>query len=173
MKKLFLEFRNFITRGNAMDLAVGIIIGSAFSAVVNSIVDNLMMPPFGLLLGNADFQDLFIVLRQGEEPLPPGATLAMARELGAVTFNYGQFLTDLVSFLVLGFGVFLIVRGIQKLEKGVDKIKVQYIEEEKEEVVEEPTEKDCPYCIKQIPINATRCPYCTSEIEAEVSNNGP
>jgi large conductance mechanosensitive channel len=131
MKTLVQEFRDFITRGNAIDLAVGLIIGSAFSAVVNSIVDNLLMPPFGLILGNVNFQDLFIVLRQGEQPLPVNATLDIARELGAVTFNYGQFLTDLISFLLLGLGVFLIVRGINRLNTKMSEIKEKMLEEEK------------------------------------------
>jgi len=158
MKKLVQEFRDFITRGNAIDLAIGIIIGSAFSAVVNSIVNNLLMPPFGLILGNVDFQDLFIVLRQGEQVLPPSATLEMAKEVGAVTFNYGQFITDLISFLLLGLGVFLIVRGINKLNA----LKAKMIDEEK--ATAEETEKDCPYCHKRISIQASRCPFCTSQL---------
>lgn len=162
MKNLIQEFRDFITRGNAIDLAIGIIIGSAFSAVVNSIVDNLLMPPFGVILGNVDFQDLFIVLRQGEQALPPNSTLEMAKEVGAVTWNYGQFLTDLISFLLLGLGVFLIVRGINKLNKKMSEIKESTLKEEKE--TEEQTEKDCPFCQKLIPINAIRCPYCTSQL---------
>jgi large conductance mechanosensitive channel len=152
MKKLFEEFKDFIIKGNAMDLAIGIIIGAAFSVVVNSIVDNLLMPPLGLLLGRVNFQDLFIVLRQGEQALPPNATLTMAKELGAVTFNYGQFLTDVVSFILLGFGVFLIIKGINKLKQ-----------EPQEQA--EPTDKDCPYCLQSIPIKATRCPHCTSQLE--------
>jgi large conductance mechanosensitive channel len=152
MKNLFDEFKDFIIKGNAMDLAIGIIIGAAFSVVVNSIVENLLMPPLGLLLGRVNFQDLFIVLRQGEQALPPNATLAMAKELGSVTFNYGQFLTDVVSFILLGLGVFLIIKAINKLKQ-------------KPEEPTEPTEKDCPYCLKSIPIKATRCPYCTSQLE--------
>lgn len=150
MKKLFQDFKDFIMRGNVIDLAVAVIIGSAFSAVVTSMVDNLLMPPLGLLLGNSDFSDLFIVLKEGEQALPPDATLAMAREVGAVTFNYGQFLTDIISFILIGFGVLLIIRGIKSLQK-------------QEEA--EPTTKDCPFCQKAIPIKATRCPYCTSELE--------
>ena len=165
MKKLFQEFQEFITRGNALDLAIGIIIGSAFSAVVNSIVDNLLMPPFGLILGNVDFQDLFIVLRQGDQTLPPNATLEMAKELGAVTFNYGQFITDLISFLLLGLGVFLIVRGINKLNAKMSYIKEKVRDEEI--ASEEATEKDCPFCLKLIPIKAIRCPYCTSQLNQE------
>ncbi len=161
MKNLIQEFRDFITRGNAIDLAIGIIIGSAFSAVVNSIVDNLLMPPFGLILGNVDFQDLYILLREGEQALPPNATLQMAKEVGAVTFNYGQFITDLISFLLLGLGVFLIVRGINKLNA----LKEKMIDEEK--ATAEKTEKECPYCRKRIPIQASRCPYCTSQLEGD------
>jgi large conductance mechanosensitive channel len=163
MKKLIQEFRDFITRGNAIDLAIGLIIGSAFSAVVNSIVDNLLMPPFGLVLGNVNFQDLFIVLRQGEQPLPPNSTLEIAKELGAVTFNYGQFITDLISFLLLGLGVFLIVRGINRLNAKMTEIREKVLEQEK--ASEEATEKDCPFCQKGIPIKATRCPFCTSQLE--------
>jgi len=159
VKKIIQEFKDFIARGNVLDLAIGIIIGSAFSAVVNSVVDNLIMPPLGLLIGNADFQDLFIVMRQGEAPLPKGATLQMARELGAVTFNYGQFLTDFVSFLILALGVFLIIKAVNTLEK-----KIALIADKKEEDTK-PTEKDCPYYLKSIPFKATRCPYCTSTIE--------
>ena len=164
MKKLFQEFKDFITRGNAIDLAIGIIIGSAFSAVVNSIVDNLLMPPFGLLLGNVDFQNLFIVLRQGEQSLPPNPTLEMAKELGAVTFNYGQFITDLISFLLLGLGVFLLVRAINKLNKKMETLKEKVITDER--AIEEPSEKDCPFCQLSIPIKAVRCPHCTSPLDA-------
>lgn len=158
MKKVFADFRDFITRGNVIDLAIGIIIGSAFSTVVNSVVNNLMMPPLGLLLGSVNFQDLFIILKQGESPLPSGATLQMAKDVGAVTFNYGQFVTDVISFLLLALGVFLIVKGLKAIENKVKKPAA-------EEPV--PTEKDCPFCLKSIPIKATRCPYCTSHLENE------
>ena len=100
MKKLFNEFKDFIMQGDVMDLAIGIIIGGAFGTVVSSVVDNLLMPPLGLLLGGVNFQDLFIVLKQGEGALPAHATLQMAKDVGAVTFNYGQFLTDVISFIL-------------------------------------------------------------------------
>jgi large conductance mechanosensitive channel len=151
MKKLFTEFKEFVSRGNVIDLAIGIIIGSAFSALVNSIVNNLLMPPFGLLLGNVNFQDLFIVLKQGEVALPKEATLQMARDAGAVTFNYGQFITDLISFLLLAMGVFLIVKAFTKLKSTLEK------------PVEE--KKECPYCFTSIPVKAVRCPHCTSQLE--------
>jgi len=153
MKKLFNEFKEFISRGNVIDLAIGVIIGGAFSTIVKSMVDNLLMPPLGLLFGNVDFADLFVVLKQGSEAIPDGATLEMAKEVGAVTFNYGQFITDLLSFLLLALGVFLIVKAINALQR------------EKEEPEAEPTEKDCPFCKKAIPVEATRCPFCTSKLE--------
>ncbi len=160
MKKLFKDFRDFISRGNMIDLAVGIIIGAAFSSVVNSIVNNLLMPPLGLLFGNTDFSDLFAVLKTGTEELPPGATLEMAAEVGAVTLNYGQFITDLISFLLLALGVFFIVKAFQTLQNRGKK---------SEEKVEDPTEKTCPYCQESVSINASRCPFCTSHLEATMS----
>ena len=160
MKKLLTDFRDFIARGDVMDLAIGIIIGSAFSSIVNSIVNNLLMPPLGLLIGNVDFQDLFIILKQGQSPLPAEATLQMAKDAGAVTFNYGQFLTDVISFLILAFIIFLMVKSLQTLKTKVAK------PEGEEDTA--PTEKECPYCLKSIDINATRCPYCTSTLEKQV-----
>lgn len=160
MKKLLKDFRDFISRGNMIDLAVGIIIGAAFSSVVNSIVNNLIMPPLGLLFGNTDFSDLFVVLKKGTEELPPSATLKMASEIGAVTLNYGQFITDLISFLLLALGVFFIVKAFQTLQNNIKKP-----EDEKKES----TEKTCPYCKESISINASRCPYCTSHLDSPSS----
>ncbi len=157
MKKLFSDFKEFISRGNVIDLAIGIIIGSAFSTLVNSIVTNLLMPPFGLLLGNVNFQDLFLVLKQGETALPAGSTLQMARDIGAVTWNYGQFITDIISFLLLALGVFFIVKSITKLKTAVKK--------PAGDAPAEPTEKECPFCFTNIPIKAVRCPNCTSQLE--------
>ena len=153
MKNLFQDFKDFIMKGNVIDLAIGVIIGSAFGAVVTSVVNNLLMPPLGLLLGGADFKDLFVVLKQGGQALQPGATLEMAREICAVTLNYGQFITDIINFLLLALGVFLIIKGINALQKS------------KEEEPAEPTEKDCPFCHKVIPIQATRCPFCKSKLD--------
>jgi len=155
MKKLLDEFKNFILRGNVMDLAIGVIIGGAFGAVVTSVVNNLLMPPLGLLLGNVNFQDLFIVLKEGAQALPDGATLQMAKDVGAVTFNYGQFITDVISFILLALGVFLIIKGLNSLQE----------KSKKAEEAEAPTEKDCPFCKKSIPLNATRCPFCTSKLD--------
>ncbi|QRN83807.1 large conductance mechanosensitive channel protein MscL [Chloroflexota bacterium] len=157
MKKLLTDFRDFVARGDVMDLAIGIIIGSAFSAIVNSVVNNLLMPPLGLLIGNVDFQDLFVVLKQGQTALPADATLQMAKDAGAVTFNYGQFVTDVISFLILAFVIFLMVKGLQTVKAKVAKAEA--------EAKAEPTEKECPFCMKSIDIKASRCPYCTSELE--------
>lgn len=156
MKKLFGEFKEFISRGNVIDLAIGVIIGTAFSSLVNSVVNNLMMPPLGLLLGNVNFQDLYIVLKQGEASLPEGATLEMARNVGAVTWNYGQFITDVISFLLLALGVFLIVKVITKLQATVSK--------PEQEKPAEPETKECPFCYTSIPVKAVRCPNCTSKL---------
>jgi large conductance mechanosensitive channel len=163
MKKLVNGFRDFIMRGNVVDLAIGVIIGAAFSAVVNSVVNNLLMPPIGLLVGNVNFQDLFIVLKAGEMALPDSATLEMASEAGAVTVNYGLFITDLISFLIIALCVFFIVRGFRSLEEKIQK----KAESEDEEAAEPATEKACPFCLKIIAVDATRCPFCTSHLETE------
>lgn len=158
MKKSFNEFKVFISRGNVIDLAIGVIIGAAFSALVNSVVNNLLMPPLGLLLGNVNFQDLFIILKQGETLLAKDATLQMARDAGAVTWNYGQFITDVISFILLALGVFVIVKTINKLQSAIEK--------PEETALPEPEEKDCPFCFTRIPVKAVRCPHCTSQLES-------
>ncbi len=132
-------------------MAVGIIIGGAFGTVVKSFVDDVMMPPIGMLVGNIDFSQMMIVLQQGATP-GPYASLAAAKEAGAVTLNFGLFLNAIVSFLIVAFAVFLVIRAINRLKR-------------KEEVAAPaPTTKDCPFCTSSIPINAKRCPFCTSEL---------
>jgi len=143
------EFKEFAVKGNAVDMAVGIIIGAAFGAIVKSLVDDVIMPPIGLLLGNVDFKDLFIVLKEGTT-VGPYLSLAQAKAAAAVTLNYGVFLNVVISFLIVSFAVFLLVKGINKL---------------KQEKEAEPTSKDCPYCLSSIPVKATRCGHCTSEIK--------
>lgn len=147
---MFKEFKKFAMRGNVVDMAVGIIIGAAFGAIVKSLVDDLIMPPIGLLLGNVDFANLFIVLKEGAIA-EPYASLDAAKKAGAVTLNYGVFINALVSFTIVAFAVFLLVRAVNKLKAG-------------EDAPAEPTTKDCPYCFTAIPIKATRCPNCTSEL---------
>lgn len=153
---MFEEFKKFALRGNVIDLAVGIIIGSAFTTVVNSLVNDIIMPPIGLLAGDLDFTNYTVILRQGD-PAGPYATLAAAQEAGAVTINYGQFLTSIISFLIVTLAVFLLVRAINRL----------YIERQDEEATAEPVDKECPYCFKTIPVKATRCAFCTSDLEGQ------
>jgi large conductance mechanosensitive channel len=141
------EFRKFIARGNVIDLAIGVIIGGAFGKIVTSLVNDVVMPPIGLILGKVDFSNLFIDLSGTGY-----ATLAAAQEAGAPTINYGAFINAVINFLIVAFVIFLVVRQINKLQK-------------KEEAKPEPTTKDCPHCFTKIPIKATRCPNCTSQLE--------
>ena len=148
------EFKEFAMRGNVVDMAVGIIIGAAFGTIVKSLVADVIMPPIGLLLGNVDFSNLFIILKQGATA-GPFATIAEAQKAGAVTINYGMFANTVISFLIVAFAVFLLIRALNKLQR------------EEEAPPEEPTTKDCPHCLSTIPIKATRCGHCTSELSAE------
>jgi large conductance mechanosensitive channel len=150
---MFQEFKKFAMRGNVVDMAVGIIIGGAFGTIVKSLVADVLLPPIGLLLGGVDFADFFIILKAGETA-GPHATLAAAQEADAVVISYGVFINAVVSFLIVGFVVFLLIRGINRLQ------------EEKEAPPEEPTTRECPYCASTISIKATRCPNCTSELAA-------
>ena len=149
---MFEEFKKFILRGNVMDLAVGVIMGGVFNAVVKSFVGDILMPPIGLLLGRVDFANLFILLKAGD-PVGPYATLVDAQAAGAVTMNYGTFINTIISLIITGLAVFLMVRGVNRLHK------------EKPAPPAEPTTKKCPFCATEIPISATRCPNCTSELE--------
>jgi large conductance mechanosensitive channel len=148
------DFKAFITRGNVIDMAVGIIIGVAFGAVISSLVNNVIMPPIGLALGNVDFTNLFVVLKQGL-PAGPYATLGDAQAAGAVVIAYGTFVNTVVYFLIIAAVVFFaIVRPVARMQAR------------KKAEEPAPTTKDCPYCATSIPVNATRCPNCTSELKA-------
>jgi large conductance mechanosensitive channel len=147
------EFKEFVLRGNVVDMAVGIIIGAAFGAIVTSLVDNIIMPPIGLLLGGVDFANFFILLKGGSPPAPY-ASLADAQAAGAVTVNYGVFINTIISFLIIAFVMFLLIRSINRLKR------------KEEAPPAEPTTKECPYCLSTIPIKATRCAHCTSELTA-------
>jgi len=141
------EFKEFVSRGNVLDLAVGIIIGVAFGKIVTSLVNDIIMPPIGLLLGKVDFNNLFINLSD-----KPYATLAAAKEAGAATINYGVFINTVIEFIIVALVIFLLVRQINKLMR------------KPEAAPAAPTTKECPYCYSTIPIKATRCPSCTSEL---------
>ena len=145
------EFKEFAMRGNVVDMAVGIIIGAAFGTIVKSLVDDVIMPPIGLLLGNVDFTNLFITLKEGATA-GPYLTLAAAKETGAVTLSYGAFLNTIISFLIVAFSVFVLVRGMNKLKRV------------EEGPPAEPTTKECPHCFSTIPIKAVKCAYCTSSL---------
>jgi large conductance mechanosensitive channel len=149
---MFKEFKEFALRGNVVDMAVGIIIGAAFGTIVKSLVADVIMPPIGLLLGNVDFSNLFIVLKAGTAA-GPYTTLADANAAGAVTLNYGIFINTIISFIIIAFAVFLIIRNINRLKR------------EEEVPAAEPTTKECPHCFSTIPIMAKRCPFCTSSLE--------
>ncbi len=147
------EFKEFILKGNAMDMAVGIIIGAAFGTVVKSLVADVIMPPIGMLLGNVDFTNLFVVIKEGATAAPY-ATLEAAKEAGAVTINYGAFINTIISLIIIGFAVFLLVKNLNRLQR----------DDGAEE--EAPATKKCTYCFSEIADEATRCPQCTSELSA-------
>lgn len=154
------DFKTFAIRGNVIDMAVGIIIGAAFGTVVQSLVEDVLTPPLGLLTGGADFTNLFLVLKEGT-PEAPYATLQAAREAGAVTINVGVFINALISFLVVSFAVFVLVRYVNQLR-------------EPDEGPPPPaTVKKCPYCVSDVPVQATRCPHCTSDLPEPPSEEAP
>lgn len=143
------EFKEFAMRGNVLDMAIGIIIGAAFGKIISSFVNDILMPPIGLLLGGVDFSDLFINL-SGK----PYASLAEAKAAGAATINYGVFLNTVLDFVIVAFVVFLLVRQVNRLRR------------QPEPAPAAPTTKECPYCLSVISLRATRCPYCTSDLQA-------
>lgn len=142
------DFKDFIMRGNVLDLAVAVIIGGAFGKVITSLVNDVLMPPLGSLLGKVDFSNLFISLSG-----TPYASLTDAKTAGAATVNYGLFLNNVVDFVIVAFAIYFIIRAVNRLQKA------------KTAPPSKPTTKDCPYCLSNIPIKAIRCPYCTSQLE--------
>jgi len=151
---MFKEFREFAMRGNVVDMAVGIIIGAAFGAIVKSLVDDVIMPPIGVLLGNVDFSNLFVVLKQGSKAAGPYTSIAEAHAAGAATLNYGLFINTLISFIIIAFSVFLLIRAMNRVQQKLDKPSADVA----------PTIKECPYCLSTVNIKATRCPNCTSTL---------
>ena len=154
IKNFLKEFKEFAIKGNVLDMAIGIIIGGAFSPIVSSLVKDIIMPPIGFILGNVDFSNLYLPLARIDGELPP---LEQAQAQGIVTINYGLFINTLISFLIVSFAVFLLV-------KAINTIKRNDIKEAQAQETAEPTEKECPYCFSTINIKATRCPHCTAEL---------
>jgi len=147
------DFKEFAMRGNVVDMAVGIIVGGAFGTIAKSLVTDVIMPPIGLLLGGVDFSNLFVVLKEGAT-VGPYAALADAQSAGAVTINYGVFVNNVISFVIVAFAVFLMIRGLNTLQR------------KEESAPPKPTEKECKFCFSKVAIRATRCANCTSELSA-------
>jgi large conductance mechanosensitive channel len=155
LKSMLKDFRDFVMRGNVLDMAVGIIIGAAFGTIVTSLVRDVIMPPIGFLLGNVDFANLFFVIKSGATPAPY-ASLADAQAAGAVSINYGVFINTIISFLLIALALFLIIRAFARARRQ--------FEEKKEAALAAPAAKECPYCLSKIPIAAQKCAYCTSQL---------
>lgn len=153
--KLLTEFKKFAMRGNVLDMAVGIIIGAAFGKIVDSLVKDMIMPPLGILLGKIDFANLFFVLQDGAGASGPYHSLTAAKEAGAVTLNLGMFLNTIISFTIVAFAVFMLIKGMNSLQAKLDA-------DEKESA---PTTKECPHCFSKIDIRAKKCPNCTGDIK--------
>jgi large conductance mechanosensitive channel len=147
------DFRQFVMRGNVVDLAVGVIIGAAFGAIVTSLVNDILMPPIGLAIGGVDFSSLFVVLKAGAVP-PPYPTLDTARAAGAVTLNLGVFLTVVINFFLVASAVFLVVRAVARLQR------------QQAPASPPPSARACPHCCSAVAVRATRCPHCTSALAA-------
>ena len=148
MRETLKEFKSFATRGNVVDMAVGVIIGAAFGKIVTSMVEDVLMPPIGKLLGGVDFKDLFFVL--GDKQF---ASLKAAKEAGAAVIAYGQFLNTFINFLIVAWSVFMVVKFITSLRKRLEA-----------EAPASPATKECPHCCSAIPVKATRCGHCTSPV---------
>jgi large conductance mechanosensitive channel len=144
------DFKAFVMRGNVVDLAVAVVIGAAFGSIVKSLVDDIIMPPIGLVVGRLDFSNLFLVLKAGEKAAPPYATIAEAHSAGAVTLNYGTFINNIVGFLIVALAIFMIVRTINRLYA--------------QPAPETSSTKPCPECTLSIPVPARRCPNCTAVV---------
>jgi large conductance mechanosensitive channel len=141
------EFKEFVMRGNVVDLAIAVVIGAAFGKIITSFVDDILMPPIGLALGNVDFSNLFINLSGKDYP-----SVAAAKAAGAATLNYGIFLNQIINFLIIAFAIFLLIKQLNRLQRPAPGPAAA------------PTTKECPYCLSTIPINATRCAHCTAEL---------
>lgn len=146
------EFKEFAVKGNVIDLAVGVVIGGSFGTIVKSLVDDIIMPPIGLLVGNVDFSNLFVVLKEGTKQSAPYVSIAAAKQAGAVTLNLGLFINALVSFTIVAFAIFMLVKAVNRLKR-----------EPAAETIS-PDTKTCEFCYSTISLKATRCPHCTSTL---------
>lgn len=152
--KFLAEFKKFAMRGNVLDMAVGIIIGAAFGKIVDSLVKDVIMPPIGWVLGNVDFSNLFVVIKDGANAAGPYDSLAAAQAAGAVTINFGLFINTIISFIIVAFAVFMLIKAMNTVQEKLDK-------SEKDAA---PTTKQCPYCCSEINIAAVKCPNCTADL---------
>lgn len=143
---MYKEFKEFIMRGSVVDLAIGVVIGAAFGKIVTSFVEDVLMPPIGLLLGGVDFSNLFINLSGKAYP-----SIAAAKAAGAATLNYGIFLNNIINFLIIAFAIFLLIKQINRMQRPAP--------------AAAPTTKDCPYCLSAVPLKATKCAHCTAELK--------
>lgn len=150
------EFKKFIMRGNILDMSVGIIVGAAFSKIADSLVNDILMPPIGLLLKGIDFSNIFFVIKKGVENEGPYMSLEAAKSAGAVVISYGVFINTLITFLITAIAIFLVIKAVNKMESSF----LKKAEDEKEA-----SEKTCPYCFSTININAIKCPNCTSNLD--------
>jgi large conductance mechanosensitive channel len=147
------EFKEFAMKGNVVDMAVGIIIGAAFGTIVSSAVNDVLMPPLGLLIGNVDFSNMYAVLRHGVTAGVQYASLADAQRDGATVIAYGKFINQIINFVIVAFAVFLMIRSMNRLKKQPAPVEAV------------PTTKECPHCCSTVPIKATKCGFCTSELK--------
>lgn len=155
--KFLSEFKKFAMRGNVLDMAVGIIIGAAFGKIVDSLVKDVIMPPIGWLLGNVDFSNLFVVIKDGPNAAAPYDSLAAAQAAGAVTVNFGLFINTIISFVIVAFAVFMLIKAMNTVQEKLDK----------SEKNAEPKTKTCPYCCSEINNAAVKCPNCTADLDKE------
>lgn len=160
-RQIAADFKKFAFRGNLIELAVGFTVGAAFTTIASSLVNDVVMPPVGLIIGSMDFSDFYLVLKEpAAAAVPDGATLAEARELGAVTLNYGAFISTIITFFIVAVAMFAVIRIVNKAEDQLDRDAGQ------DPAAAAPSVKKCPFCLSSVPFAATRCAFCTSELPA-------
>ena len=155
------DFKKFAYKGNMVDLAIGFTVGVAFTAIARSLVDDIVMPFIGLLLGDSSLNDFYILLREGTEQPGPYATLLEAQAAGALTINLGLFINSILVFIIVALVMFFVVRAMIRLEHQLDELTGEEIE------TGGPTDRECPFCLSTIPIGASRCLFCTSDVEPQ------